>query len=83
MTKLRIVWDDKEIINENNPISPYHILPKSIIKNEKAICERILKLRQGIASAKEKKLKYRQETLNKRNFKGISDVIKKIMPYMI
>lgn len=83
MTKLPFVWDDKEIIKENNPISPYHKLPKSIIKNEKARFERILKLRQGIASAKEKELKYRQETLNKRTFKGISDVIKKTMPFMI
>jgi Txe/YoeB family toxin of Txe-Axe toxin-antitoxin module len=42
-----------------------------------------LKLRQGIASAQEKELKYRQETFNKRTFKSISDVIKKTMPFMI
>jgi Txe/YoeB family toxin of Txe-Axe toxin-antitoxin module len=83
MTKLPFVWDDKEIIKENNPISPYHKLPKSIIKTEKARFERILKLRQGIASAKEKELKYRQESLNKRTFRGINEVIKKTMPFMI
>jgi len=83
MTKLPFVWDDKEIVKENNPHSPYHKLPKSIVKKEKERYERILKLRQGIASAKEKELKYRQESLNKRSFKGINDIIKKTMPFMI
>lgn len=83
MTKLPFVWDDKQIVKENNAHSPYHKLPKSIIKKEKQRFERIMKLRQGIASAKEKELKHRQDTLNKRNFRGINDVIKKTMPFMI
>jgi hypothetical protein len=83
MTKLPFVWDDKEIVKENNPLSPYHKLPKSLVKKEKERYERILKLRQGIASAKEKELKYRQESINKRSFKGINEIIKKTMPFMI
>jgi hypothetical protein len=67
----------------NNIDSPYHKLPKGIAKDEQRYAERVLKLRQGLANAKEKELKWRQEYLNRRPYKGVNELIKKIMPFVI
>jgi hypothetical protein len=83
MTSLPFVWDKKEIIRENNPNSPYHKIPKGIEKSEKKRFERLLQLRTGIQTAKEKELKHRQDSLNKRPYRGFEKMIKLTMPFMI
>ena len=83
MTQIPFVWDPREILRQNNHNSPYNKFPKGIAKEEKRIYERLLTLRNGIAQAKEKELKYRQESLNKRPYKGMERLIKLTMPFMI
>lgn len=83
MTEIPFVWDPKELIRDNNPNSPYHKLPKSIGKIERKYQDRVIKLRSGIMLAKEKELKYRQESLNKRPYRGMEQLIKLTMPFMV
>jgi hypothetical protein len=83
MVELPFVWKEKEILRENNPNSPFHKMPKSVFKKERAHLERVLKLRNGIAAAKEKELKFRQESLNKRPYKGFNDLLKKNLPFLL
>jgi hypothetical protein len=83
MTEIPFVWDAKELIRDNNPNSPYHKFPKSIGKIERKYQDRVIKLRSGIMLAKEKELKYRQESLNKRPYRGMEQLIKLTMPFMV
>jgi hypothetical protein len=83
MTQVPFIYDDKEVIVENNMKSPYHKRPKGLDKFERAYLKRVANIRIGLFNAKEKELKWRQESLNKRKYKGIADMLKKIMPFMI
>ena len=83
MTDIPFVWDAKELIRDNNPNSPFHKFPKSIGKIERRYTERLMKLRTGIQTAKDKELKYRQESLNKRPYRGLEQLMKLTMPFMV
>jgi hypothetical protein len=83
MVDMPFVWKEKCILRENNRNSPYHKFPRGVQKRESKYIERVLKLRQGIITAKEKELKWRQEYLQKRPLKGIDLFIKSVMPYFI
>lgn len=83
MVDIPFIYKEKEIMRENNANSPYHKFPKGVLKKERAWMERVLKIRQGIESAKEKELKHRQESLNKRPYRGVNELIKKTMPFLL
>jgi hypothetical protein len=83
MVDLPFIYDDKEVVKTNNMNSPYHKRPKSLEKKEKNIIKKVAKVRIGLFNAKEKELKWRQESLNKRKYRGICGMLKKIMPFMI
>jgi hypothetical protein len=83
MVDLPFVWSEKEILRENNPNSCYHKFPRHFERDENKKAERIAKLRAGLASAKEKELKYRQDRLNKRHLAGMFNLFKLTMPFMI
>lgn len=83
MVNVPFVFRDKDALNEHNMKSPYHKFPRGIEKRERAYVQRVAKIRAGIASSMERELKYRQESLNKRPYKGINELIKKTMPFLI
>jgi hypothetical protein len=83
MVDLPFIYDDREVIKENNMNSPYHKRPKSLEKREKAFVKKVAKVRIGLFNAKEKELKWRQDAINKRKYKGITELLKKVMPFMI
>jgi len=67
----------------NNMDSPFHKFPKGIKKQENLLYKRITKVRLGIINAKEKELKWRQDFINKRKYRGIPAMIRGIMPTLI
>jgi hypothetical protein len=83
MVELPFVWSEKEILRDNNHKSCYHKFPKNFARIENRKAERIAKLRAGLESSKEKELKYRQDRLNKRYLRGMFNLFKLTMPYMI
>lgn len=66
-----------------NMDSPFHKFPRGILKQEKELVKRITKVRLGIINAKEKELKWRQEFINKRKYRGFPELIRGIMPSLI
>lgn len=83
MVKLPFVFKEKLALKENNPNSPYHKFPKGIAKKNKQYIERVLKIRQGIITSREKEIKWRNENLQSRPVKGMDLFIKSAMPYII
>ncbi len=69
MCKLQFYFRKLDIIA--NPLSPFHKLPKGILKKEKKALTRICKLREGISIALEKTEKHRQDTFNKKKLTGL------------
>lgn len=69
MAGLNYFYKKSDIIP--NPNSPYHVLPKGVLKKEKEYINKVSKLRAGIATALDKTEKYRQERVNKRRFTGL------------
>lgn len=67
----------------NNMDSPFHKFPRGIKKEENLLYRRITKVRLGIINAKEKELKWRQEFINKRRYRGMPQVIRGVMPMLI
>lgn len=69
MTGLKYFYKRSDVIP--NPNSPYHQLPKGVLKREKKYISKVSKLRAGIATALDKTEKYRQERVNKRRLSGL------------
>jgi hypothetical protein len=69
MCKLQFYFRKQDIIS--NPLSPYHKLPKGILKKEKKSLARICKLREGISQALDKTEKHRQDAFNRKKLTGL------------
>lgn len=67
----------------NNMDSPFHKFPTGIKKQENQLYKRITKIRIGLINSKEKELKWRQDFMNKRGYKGTPQMIRGIMPSLI
>jgi len=83
LAQTRFVFDNSLKRIGNNMDSPFHKFPKGIKKEENLLYKRITKVRMGIVNAKEKELKWRQEFINKRKYRGLPLVIRGIMPTLI
>lgn len=83
LAQTRFVFDTSLKRIGNNMDSPFHKFPKGIKKEENLLYKRITKVRMGIINAKEKELKWRQEFINKRKYRGLPQVIRGIMPTLI
>lgn len=83
LAQTRFVFDPSLKRIGNNMDSPFHKFPKGIKKEENLLYKRITKVRMGIINAKEKELKWRQEFINKRKYRGLPQVIRGIMPTLI
>jgi hypothetical protein len=83
LAQTRFVFDTSLKRIGNNMDSPFHKFPKGIKKEENLLYKRITKVRLGIINAKEKELKWRQDFLNKRKYRGMPQVIRGIMPTLI
>jgi hypothetical protein len=80
---LPFIYREKSIIGGNNMKSPYHNVPKGIAKRETALLKKYAKVRIGLFNAMEKEHKFRQDTLNKRKYTGLCDLLKKVMPFVV
>jgi len=83
MAQTRFIFDSNLKRIGNNMDSPFHKFPRGIKKEENLLYKRLTKVRLGIINAKEKELKWRQDFLNKRKYRGIPAVIRGIMPTLI
>ena len=69
MCNLPFYFRKQSIIS--NPNSPFHKLPKGILKKEKKYIYKLSQLREGITQALEKTEKFRQERYNKKKLTGL------------
>jgi len=83
LAQTRFVFDPSLKRIGNNMDSPFHKFPKGIRKEENLLYKRITKVRLGLINAKEKELKWRQDFINKRKYRGFPQVIRGIMPTLI
>lgn len=83
LAQTRFIFDRSLKRIGNNMESPYQKFPKGIQKQERELVKRITKVRLGILNAKEKELKWRQDFINKRKYRGFPELIRGIMPTLI
>ncbi len=83
LAQTRFLFDTSIKRMGNNMDSPFHKFPKGIKKQENLLYKRITKVRLGIINAKEKEMKWRQDFINKRKYRGLPAIIRGIMPSLI
>jgi hypothetical protein len=83
IAKTRFIFDENMKKFGNNMDSPFHKFPRGIQKEENQLYKRITKIRLGLINSKEKELKWRQDFINKRPYRGTPQMIRGIMPSLI